>query len=93
MSDALCKLKHPHGGFLPGITMWSPERQAGDTKFVGPAYTVKYVPLDDPTPKHPTHYVSVSSSLSSPGCAHTHARNMLTNSCPHARLHACLRHT
>lgn len=57
VSDALCKLKVPHGGFLSGLTMWSPERQSGPTKIVGPAYTVEYVPLDDPSPKHPTHYV------------------------------------
>ncbi|KAI1245799.1 hypothetical protein MGN70_012693 [Eutypa lata] len=57
VSDALCKLKQPHGGFLSGLTMWSPQRQDGPTKIVGPAYTVKYVPLDDPAPKHPTHYI------------------------------------
>lgn len=57
MSDALCKLKYRNGGFLSGLTMWSPQRQEGATKIVGPAYTVKYSPLDDPAPKHPTHYV------------------------------------
>ncbi|KAK8061358.1 hypothetical protein PG994_007724 [Apiospora phragmitis] len=57
VSDALCKLKYRNGGFLPGLTMWSPQRQDGPTKIVGPAYTVKYVPLDDPAPKHPTHYI------------------------------------
>ncbi|KAK8075038.1 hypothetical protein PG997_009701 [Apiospora hydei] len=56
VSDALCKLKYRNGGFLPGLTLWSPQRQDGPTKIVGPAYTVKYVPLDDPAPKHPTHY-------------------------------------
>ncbi|KAL7621260.1 hypothetical protein AAE478_008577 [Parahypoxylon ruwenzoriense] len=56
VSDALCKLKYRNGGFLSGLTMWSPQRQDGPTKIVGPAYTVKYVPLDDPSPKHPTHY-------------------------------------
>lgn len=45
--------------------MWSPHRQEGATKIVGPAYTVQYVPLDDPRPKHPTHYVS-HSYLTSP---------------------------
>lgn len=60
VSDALCKLKHPGGGFLPGLTMWSPQRQMGTTKIVGPAYTVKYVLVDDPEAKHPTHYVSLS---------------------------------
>ncbi|KAI1424615.1 RraA-like protein [Xylaria sp. FL1777] len=57
VSDALCKLKYRNGGFLSGLTMWSPLRQDGDTKIVGPAYTVKYVALDDPAPKHPTHYI------------------------------------
>ncbi|KAI0802431.1 RraA-like protein [Xylaria sp. FL0064] len=57
VSDALCKLKYRNGGFLSGLTMWSPVRQDGDTKIVGPAYTVKYVPLGDPAPKHPTHYI------------------------------------
>ncbi|KAI1345535.1 RraA-like protein [Xylaria sp. FL0043] len=57
VSDALCKLRYRNGGFLSGLTMWSPLRQDGDTKIVGPAYTVKYVPLDDPAPKHPTHYI------------------------------------
>lgn len=57
VSDALCKLKFRNGGFLSGLTMWSPQRQDGDTKIVGPAYTVQYAPLDDPRQKHPTHYV------------------------------------
>ncbi|KAI2604995.1 RraA-like protein [Hypoxylon fragiforme] len=57
VSDALCKLKYRNGGFLSGLTMWSPQRQDGQTKIVGPAYTVKYVPLDDPSPKYPTHYI------------------------------------
>ncbi|KAH8168731.1 aldolase/RraA domain-containing protein [Sarocladium implicatum] len=57
VSDALLKLKKPEGGFLPDLTMWSPERQSGDTKIIGPAYTVKYAPIDDPSPKHPTHYI------------------------------------
>ncbi|EFX00078.1 ribonuclease e inhibitor rraa/dimethylmenaquinone methyltransferase [Grosmannia clavigera kw1407] len=57
VSDALLKLKVPHGGFLAGITMYSPERQTGATKIVGPAYTVKYALLSDPAAKHPTHYI------------------------------------
>ncbi|KAK7914475.1 hypothetical protein PG985_012178 [Apiospora marii] len=64
VSDALCKLKYHNGGFLPGLTMWSPQRQDGPTKIVGPAYTVKYVPVDDPAPKHPTHYVRASTFVS-----------------------------
>lgn len=58
MSDALLQLGYRNGGFLSGPTMWSPARQAGDTKIIGPAYTVQYVPLDDEvSPKAPYHYV------------------------------------
>lgn len=57
VSNALVKLKYRNGGFLSGLTLWSPERQAGDTRIVGPAYTVRYAPLSDPAPKHPTHYI------------------------------------
>lgn len=57
VSDALVKLKYPNGGFLPGITMWSPQRQDGTTKIVGPVYTVQYAPLDDERPKWPSHYI------------------------------------
>ncbi|KAK5090403.1 hypothetical protein LTR05_000575 [Lithohypha guttulata] len=58
VSDALLKLKHPHGGFIPGITMWSPERQQGDTKIVGPAYTVKFVRNNhENAPKPPQHHI------------------------------------
>ncbi|KAJ5722523.1 ribonuclease E inhibitor RraA/Dimethylmenaquinone methyltransferase [Penicillium malachiteum] len=42
VSDALIKINSTrvqHGGFLPGLTMWSPQRQEGETKIVGPAYT------------------------------------------------------
>ncbi|KAL2213482.1 RraA-like protein [Sarocladium strictum] len=57
VSDALCKLGHEKGGFLPGITMWSPERQKGDTKIVGLAYTVKYVHANSPEAKIDSHYI------------------------------------
>lgn len=57
VSNALVKLGHPGGGFLPGLTLWSPERQAGDTRVAGPAYTVRYAPLSDPAPPQPPpHY-------------------------------------
>lgn len=59
VSDALGKLGVPHGGFLAGPTLWSPERQNGKTKIIGPAYTVQYVPVgDEVSPKCPSHYVS-----------------------------------
>ncbi|KAI1818550.1 RraA-like protein [Poronia punctata] len=58
VSDALIKLKYRNGGFLSGLTMWSPVRQEGSTKIVGKAYTVQYVPLDDPVPKYAGgHYI------------------------------------
>ncbi|KAK4890332.1 hypothetical protein LTR27_010975 [Elasticomyces elasticus] len=41
VADALSKLKVPHGGFLADLTMWSPKRQEGSAKIVGPAYTVR----------------------------------------------------
>jgi regulator of RNase E activity RraA len=38
--------------------MWSPQQQAGDTKIVGPAYTVRYVRKDDQAaPRFEGHYV------------------------------------
>ncbi|KAK6078800.1 ribonuclease e inhibitor rraa dimethylmenaquinone methyltransferase [Seiridium cupressi] len=64
ISDALIKLKYRNGGFLSGLTMWSPQRQEGDTKIVGPAYTVKYALLDDPAPKMTGHYIDTVP----PGC-------------------------
>jgi hypothetical protein len=64
VSDALLKLKHPHGGFLSNITLWSPQRQEGSTKVVGPAYTVKYVlNTDVNAPKLEGHYVSLEYKL------------------------------
>lgn len=57
ISDALIKLKYRNGGFLSGLTMWSPQRQDGDTTIVGPAYTVKYALLSDPSPKVSGHYI------------------------------------
>ncbi|OCF31427.1 hypothetical protein I316_06829 [Kwoniella heveanensis BCC8398] len=42
VADALTRLKHKGGGFLPGIVMHSPQYQEGDAKIVGPAHTVKF---------------------------------------------------
>ncbi|KAI0147550.1 ribonuclease E inhibitor RraA/Dimethylmenaquinone methyltransferase [Xylariaceae sp. FL1272] len=51
VSDALCKLNYKNGGFLSGLTMWSPLRQSGSTKIVGKAYTVLwYVPAEASRP-------------------------------------------
>ncbi|KAI1387015.1 RraA-like protein [Hypoxylon trugodes] len=53
IGDALVKLKYPFGGFLDGITMWSPDRRAGQARMFGPVITVKMVVVSDrasPTP-------------------------------------------
>lgn len=48
IGDALIKLKYPFGGFLDGISMWSPERQGHlggkhTAATIGEAVTVKVV--------------------------------------------------
>lgn len=59
VADGLSKLKHPHGGFLDGLTMYSPVFQSGPTKIVGEAFTVKFVPKSDTeSPKVQGNYVS-----------------------------------
>ncbi|KAI1634717.1 ribonuclease E inhibitor RraA/Dimethylmenaquinone methyltransferase [Biscogniauxia mediterranea] len=61
IGDALVKLKYPFGGFLDGITMWSPERRAGAARLFGPAVTVKMVEADDPAaPSPPRHFADYS---------------------------------
>ncbi|KAF5662957.1 dlpA-like protein [Fusarium heterosporum] len=58
VSDALLKIGLAHGGFLPNISMWSPLRQEGDAKLIGPAYTVKFVRSNyTSTPKPKEHYI------------------------------------
>ncbi|CAF9928018.1 MAG: hypothetical protein HETSPECPRED_006730 [Heterodermia speciosa] len=57
VSDALLKLGVTHGGFLSNITMWSPKRQEGNTKIIGPAYTVKYERKVLKPKQPPTHYI------------------------------------
>ncbi|CAH1767890.1 2964_t:CDS:2, partial [Entrophospora sp. SA101] len=57
ISDALLRLKHSNGGYLPDITMFSPERQSGAHKIIGPVFTVKFVPISDVTsPKPDNHF-------------------------------------
>ena len=42
IADALLKLgQRPWGGYIPDIEMWSPRYCDGDTRIVGPAFTVK----------------------------------------------------
>ena len=47
IADSLSKLGQVHGGFLEGLTMYSPEFQAGSTKIFGNVFTVKFVPKSD----------------------------------------------
>ncbi|TEA14946.1 4-hydroxy-4-methyl-2-oxoglutarate aldolase [Colletotrichum sidae] len=47
VSDGLSKLGRADGGFLEGLTLYSPEYQAGKTKIVGPVFTVKFAPKSD----------------------------------------------
>ncbi|KAJ5232407.1 hypothetical protein N7468_005363 [Penicillium chermesinum] len=58
VADGLSKLNYPNGGFLEGLTMYSPEFQAGETKLVGQAFTVKFVPKSDQdAPKLQGNYI------------------------------------
>ncbi|KAL4987429.1 ribonuclease E inhibitor RraA/Dimethylmenaquinone methyltransferase [Aspergillus falconensis] len=58
VADGLSKLKYPNGGFLEGLTLYSPQFQAGDTKIVGQAFTVKFVPKTAETaPKLTGNYI------------------------------------
>ena len=40
VADALIKLKLPHGGYLPGLELYSPQPMAGATSVCGPALRV-----------------------------------------------------
>ena len=52
------KLKYPFGGFLDGLTMWSPKRrQGGQERLFGPAITVKMVEMSErQAPSLPRHF-------------------------------------
>ncbi|KAF3797286.1 4-hydroxy-4-methyl-2-oxoglutarate aldolase [Colletotrichum gloeosporioides] len=41
VADTLTRLDVPGGGFLPGLTLRSPNRQSGQTRIDGPAFAVK----------------------------------------------------
>ncbi|OBT73692.1 hypothetical protein VF21_06216 [Pseudogymnoascus sp. 05NY08] len=57
VGDALVKLGVRYGGFLSGLSMWSPGRQSGTSKIFGPAYTVQMVDAKDTiAPKPPMHF-------------------------------------
>ncbi|KAI8071079.1 ribonuclease E inhibitor RraA/Dimethylmenaquinone methyltransferase [Gongronella butleri] len=48
IADALLKLgQKPWGGYIPDIHMWSPAFCQGDTRIIGPAFTVKLVKKED----------------------------------------------
>ncbi|KAK9244534.1 ribonuclease E inhibitor RraA/Dimethylmenaquinone methyltransferase [Lipomyces tetrasporus] len=79
IGDALIKLKYPYGGFLDGITMFSPERQAGSTKIFGEAITVKMVDANDTT----------SPSLSKHFCDYNEAGKIMYISQPGGMYSAC----
>ncbi|KAJ6012641.1 ribonuclease E inhibitor RraA/Dimethylmenaquinone methyltransferase [Penicillium canescens] len=58
VADGLSKLKYPNGGFLEGLTMFSPRFQAAGTKIVGQAFTVMFVPKsDESAPKVQGNYI------------------------------------
>ncbi|CZR52339.1 uncharacterized protein PAC_02216 [Phialocephala subalpina] len=66
IGDALVKLKYPFGGFLDGISMWSPERQGHlggklTSATIGEAVTVKMVDAkDESSPKSPIHFADAN---------------------------------
>ncbi|KIW09770.1 hypothetical protein PV08_11870 [Exophiala spinifera] len=58
VADGLSKIKHPYGGYLEGLVMYSPKLQEGDTKIIGQAFTVKFVPKSDKqAPSISGHYI------------------------------------
>ncbi|OAP56113.1 hypothetical protein AYL99_09292 [Fonsecaea erecta] len=60
VADGLTKIKHHCGGYLEGLVMYSPKFQDGDTKIVGQAFTVKFVPKSDTNaPSLNGHYLDM----------------------------------
>ncbi|KAJ5531642.1 PrpF protein [Penicillium freii] len=57
IGDALVKLKHPYGGFLDGLKMFSPNP---GTSIYGPAVTVKMVETNSPSPSPPVHFADAN---------------------------------
>ncbi|KAI9022849.1 ribonuclease E inhibitor RraA/Dimethylmenaquinone methyltransferase [Phycomyces nitens] len=58
VADALLKLgERPWGGYIADIDMWSPAYCQGETKIIGPAFTVKLVDkLDKDAPSPSEHF-------------------------------------
>ncbi|KAF4556711.1 Aldolase/RraA-like protein 2 [Elsinoe fawcettii] len=81
IGDALVKLKYPFGGFLDGISMWSPHRQghnsADSPTIIGQAVTVKMIDAKDITsPKPAKHFIDYSEAgkimyISQPSSMHS----------------------
>ncbi|KAI8330048.1 RraA-like protein [Chlamydoabsidia padenii] len=66
IADALLKLgQRPWGGYIPDIDMWSPQRCSGDTRIIGPAFTVKMVEKENKTaPSLSQHFVDLATENS-----------------------------
>ncbi|KAI8384870.1 RraA-like protein [Radiomyces spectabilis] len=62
IADAMMKLgQRPWGGYIPDIDMWSPKYCEGETRIIGPAFTVKMVEKDDTTsPKPSQHFADAA---------------------------------
>ena len=61
ISDALIKLKLPHGGYIPDIYMLSPSASESSLRICGPAYTVRMVlGSDTAAPKLSAHFVDTT---------------------------------
>ncbi|KAK9485387.1 ribonuclease E inhibitor RraA/Dimethylmenaquinone methyltransferase [Lipomyces starkeyi] len=77
IGDALVKLKYPYGGFLDGISMYSPDRH--DAKLFGPVITVKMVDAAcTSSPSLPKHF-----------CDYNEAGKVMFVSQPHGMYSAC----
>jgi len=60
VSDALVKLGVKHGGLLTDMRMFSPQAERGTAKIIGPAWTVKMVHPNDPSPSPDRHFVDAA---------------------------------
>ncbi|KAJ5712158.1 hypothetical protein N7488_006314 [Penicillium malachiteum] len=55
---AFVKLGIKHGGYLSGLSMFSPARMSGASKIFGPEYTVRMVPAADKASPSPPRHVA-----------------------------------
>ena len=61
VADALIKLRLPHGGYLPGLELYSPQPMAGATSVCGPAFTVRMVwQSEEHAPRLSKHFMDVA---------------------------------